>query len=71
MPNNRGMVALARKLGLTLISSRAGRGDRWPYAKSCPARGIISKVLEMSSLNRDWCYYYPTYVVCIAQSFFE
>ena len=37
MPNNRGMVALARKLG----------GDRWAYAKSCPAQGIMSKVLEM------------------------
>lgn len=45
MPNNRGMVALARKLGFNVDIQL--EGDRWAYAKSCPARGIMSKVLEM------------------------
>ncbi len=46
MPNNRGMVALARKLGFN-VDIQLEEGDRWAYAKSCPARGIMSKVLEM------------------------
>lgn len=45
MPNNRGMVALARKLGFNVDIQL--EGDRWAYAKSCPTRGIMSKVLEM------------------------
>ncbi len=57
MPNNRGRWRWPASSGLTLISS-SKRGS-WAYAKSCPARGIMSKVLEMLPLNRDWCYYCP------------
>ncbi len=57
MPNNRGMVAWPASSGLTLISS-SKRGSLG-FAKSCPARGIMSKVLEMLTTYRDWCYYCP------------
>lgn len=46
MPNNRGMVALARKLGFN-VDIQLEEGIVGAYAKSCPARGIMSKVLEM------------------------
>ncbi|MGU0161318.1 hypothetical protein ACVXHB_20375 [Escherichia coli] len=46
MPNNRGMVALARKLGFN-VDIQLEEGIRRAYAKSCPTRGIMSKVLEM------------------------
>ena len=47
-------LGLGRRLMEKLITytrdhglQRLNGGDRWAYAKSCPARGIMSKVLEM------------------------